>query len=993
MKNFLCWDPNDVPKIINPDVDAIPDHIFRAIHTNFPVPIRQDRNSLPEFLELNKFKERLLAPTDTSLVPVIGQSGTGKSHLIRWLKLRIPSNATREVVFVPKAQTNLRDIVKSLISRLDLADQEHYLKTLESSGDQLRNAKAQRTAILNNLQLAIVNKTGDSLASLPSAERDYHAEGLSAIFSDPHLKNESFLRDGTFAADIAEHVFEKPARYMPTEKRREFRQSDLPLQINDLKSAARNTREYLQFLLGNEVQLGQAVAFVNLHLDWAIGQCLNFTGDQLIELMLDIRRTLARDRKSLVLLIEDFARLQGVDRALLQSILEQRKTDLCLLQTAFACTRGFYDTIADTVRTRLSFTVDMDLTLGNEEQHISMPKLITRYMNALRLGPAELLQTPGSDEESGEAGQFLVRNKCMDCEHRDYCHTNFGHEQGFGFYPFTSRAIDVLKKRAQEQAKPDPLSLRYFQNKVLRPITEYGASLREGEFPPFALLKPLGGVGSFPNVERQKLEQADPANWRRRLTLLLLWNNQLEAANLERTVQEAFGLSWIESFPSVEAFGPVPEPATSERPPRENPDVANIARWLNGEEKLPQHLAQSMRTIIHAAIREYIDWDNIGLIPGDLFGVGKPFPIAGIYFEKQSTQPSPSLIQLKIPGNWESREERALVEEALHVVLAVKSPGTSPGNQTLERRVAWAECLTQWAQMVTAKIQAAVSTSNNLVPSVIACKIRLIESLLADANSPRKSIQDLWARAVTYKPEPQEFLSGELTKLFDKVQGKDALLSDLIAGGLSVSKGGQKGRYLDATIAIKDIKQFKKANFTLEPLQLNAAESKYQPIEILIKLNNELAEELMPAFKREIKLRKEAASDLNAAFGAGVKKDAVTAACRTLANSAGRLGIDGVDEFRRLVVRFEESHDDGLISMLPSLNVNATASLSDVAPRISDDLEACKALAKGCGAFLKRVEAEVNGLLNMKEPVNLAAVLKDTRQVLNDIESAIKPLA
>ncbi len=992
MKNFLCWDPNDVREIINPDVDAIPDHIFKAIHTDFVVPAREDRNSPPEFLELNKFKQRFLAPTDTSLVPVIGQSGTGKSHLIRWLKLMIPSSTSREVLFVPKAQTNLRDIVKSLIDRLDPADQEPYLKALVNSGDQLRNVQAQRTAVLNNLQLAIVNKAGENLGSLPSAERDYHAEGLSAVFSDPYLKNESFLQDGAFAADIAEHVFEKPSRYVPTEKRREFRREDLPLQINDMKAAARDTREYLLFLLGNDVQHGQAVAFVNLHLDWAIGQCLNFTGDQLIKLMLDIRRTLARKGKSLVLLIEDFARLQGVDRALLQSILEQKKSNLCLLQTAFACTRGFYDTIADTVRTRLSFTVDMDLTLDNNEQPISMARLVSRYMNALRLGPAELLQTTGPNDGSGTVGQFLVGNKCEDCEHRDYCHTNFGHEQGFGLYPFTAKAIDVLKDRAQEQAKPDPLTLRYFQNKVLRPITEHGKLLREGQFPPDALLMQLGGLGSFPNVERQKLEQADPENWRRRLTSLLLWENNSEASNLKKGVQEAFGLDWIKSFPSPEDPSPGPEAGPDNQPP-ENPDIAIIATWLNGESPLPQHLAQPMREAIHAAIREHIDWDNIGLIPSDLFGAGKPFPVGGIYFEKQSTQPSASLIQLKIPENWENREERALVEEALHVVLAAKARGAPSENLTFERRVAWAECLSQWAQTVTTKIHTVVSASNKLVPSVIACKIRLIESLLSDTNSPRKSIQDLWTRAVTYEEESQEFLNGDLTKLFAKVQGKDALLVDLIVGGLSVSKGGQKGRYFDAVAAIEDIKQFKKARFPLEPILLNAAEIKYHPIEILVKLNNELAEQLVPAVKREIELRKEAGFEFNASFGTGTKKAEITAACRTLADSAGRLGIDGADEFRRLVVRFEESHDDELISLLPSLNANANTSLSDVAPRILDDLAACDALAKGCDTFLGRVEAELSGRLDMEQSNNsLAATLKDTRYVLKDIESAITPL-
>src|SRR5688572_11555098 len=118
MENFACWNPEEAIDIINPDVDAQPDYIFRAIHTSFPIQIRTVNSLDPVIVSMEKLLERFLAPRDIALVPIIGQSGTGKSHLVRWMNLKLAESRDSEIIFVPKAQTNLRDIVKTLIARL-----------------------------------------------------------------------------------------------------------------------------------------------------------------------------------------------------------------------------------------------------------------------------------------------------------------------------------------------------------------------------------------------------------------------------------------------------------------------------------------------------------------------------------------------------------------------------------------------------------------------------------------------------------------------------------------------------------------------------------------------------------------------------------------------------------------------------------------------------------------------------------------------------------
>ena len=44
-------------------------------------------------------------PAAILLMPVIGQSGTGKSHLVRWIKEKTPSTDKREVIYLPQDPT------------------------------------------------------------------------------------------------------------------------------------------------------------------------------------------------------------------------------------------------------------------------------------------------------------------------------------------------------------------------------------------------------------------------------------------------------------------------------------------------------------------------------------------------------------------------------------------------------------------------------------------------------------------------------------------------------------------------------------------------------------------------------------------------------------------------------------------------------------------------------------------------------------------------
>ncbi|MBO0518234.1 ATP-binding protein, partial [Streptomyces beijiangensis] len=58
----------------------------------------------------------LKSDTGALLVPIVGDSGTGKSHLVRWVGETLPDSAKRKVIYLEKAKTSLRAVIDALLA-------------------------------------------------------------------------------------------------------------------------------------------------------------------------------------------------------------------------------------------------------------------------------------------------------------------------------------------------------------------------------------------------------------------------------------------------------------------------------------------------------------------------------------------------------------------------------------------------------------------------------------------------------------------------------------------------------------------------------------------------------------------------------------------------------------------------------------------------------------------------------------------------------------
>ena len=990
MKRFLCWQPEGAFALINPDADALADHAFRAVHTDLPVRMLKGATRAVQVVSPAVLLEEFLRPKDHVLVPVIGESGTGKSHLIRWFHLKLGAAArTREVIYVPKAQTNLRDIVRSLVSRLPLADQEPYLNALAVAGGAALTREAQRTAVLNQLHLALVNDRGGTDPKFDRELETYALSGLRALFIDPYLRK-SLLADHAFAAELASHVFERPERYEPKEGRREFEVQDFPLEVRELRKAAHETQEFLGWLLDAPAPQRQLVVdLINRHLDWAIANCLNMTGDRVIELMLNLRQHMFKQGRELVLLIEDFARLQGLDRALLQSIIEQR-SDLCVLRTAFASTVGFFNSVVETVRTRVTYTVDMDAP--TQDGHVKLDGFVARYLNAVRWGESVLLEQ-WADVQSG-AVDFDVPSKCTGCQQREECHRTFGAVEGMGLYPLTAQAIQTMAERADPKYV-ERFNPREFQKNALRPLALAGNSLPAGQFPPAALLDGLGGK-TLGIVAQEHLRREDPVHWLRRLALLELWGGGGEVRNLAPALHKAFDLPPLANVATSGELTLQPPPSQRESVPTlpaEDDRLRELEVWSEKSAPLSGRTATNLRPLVFDALEKYIDWDDWGLARAAFFGsrsTGRSsvFRPGDISFQHQATTPSAGRYSLMIPANWQDEVERARVALALQGLLQAKSIGSWAFPDGLEKLACLTECLRDWSQDLLRQFRKSGTEDSGQDLAATAFELRATLQILLNPTLTARSNQEIVAAGLAQaSTSPVDFAAPELAALVADLAKHQQDLLDKIGSRYSAQKGGEPGKLMDTGRLLPIAKSLRARHLLPAPRAANA-KGRNDPSEPLVSLAQKWTELAPAAFAKESALRQGARRQLEESFGERLTRESVSQFLQRLSVAAGSIQVQGVQDLQNPRGRFENLPFDDFVRTVRDIDPE-TLDARELRSGFGQAVSTFAELIRLAGDLLSRTEAELNARLQREgvDPQSKQTLVTQLRDDLDKLNT------
>ena len=116
----VCWDASKIKKVVHTDAEAAPDSVFLAIHTDPELNVSGSGISSSTMKPAEFLHDYFLADNQENEVMTVvkGESGSGKSHLIQWMRLNIPKSNDTHVITIPKSKTNLKSILELLIKEL-----------------------------------------------------------------------------------------------------------------------------------------------------------------------------------------------------------------------------------------------------------------------------------------------------------------------------------------------------------------------------------------------------------------------------------------------------------------------------------------------------------------------------------------------------------------------------------------------------------------------------------------------------------------------------------------------------------------------------------------------------------------------------------------------------------------------------------------------------------------------------------------------------------
>ncbi|MFD3813545.1 protein DpdH [Streptomyces rubiginosohelvolus] len=637
-RGTLCWDPAVAASTINTEAVSPSRAVFLATHA--PLRIKRARildgkaiaiegDPIGERAVLTEFMA-LRADSGALLMPVVGDSGSGKSHLVRWVREELAvmqeGANSREVIYLEKSKTSLKAVVSTLIAKADSTELAQLKDDINRFTEGIDEESLARR-ILNELSEAL-EATPPQSESRPLARMLVGPGKLAAVLLDPHVRAE-LLAPGNFVPELAHQLIHN-RRDGQADRPEGFSVGDLPLDIRDIQSASGMAQRLLGTISTRGDLQGIAVDLLNKHLEAAIKSAANLGAGRLLDAMTQVREEYHRQGKEIVLLIEDFALIQGVQRDLLDAVVEAAhrdgKTALAPIRTLMAVTTGYFQSLDETALTRIQagtgYVYHLDVPFSPEETgRTEIASFVGRYLNAGRVGRDELERARNSE----------VPNKCLSCSFRTECHAAFGAtDEGFGLYPFNESSLVRAVHSTADQHKPWSFNPRAVLGSVVRPVlVEHARALRQGEFPDPAFRQRFRPTKLDRPVSRDVLgyvAEHDPASAERRNLVLEFWGDAPEhATDLHPAILKAFSLEPLGGETDRRRPSAAPgSKLTNDSAPKLNAGASNrsdalpgelqrmletVDDWVTLEGGLDTSTANRIRTVVSAAVMQRYQWN------------------------------------------------------------------------------------------------------------------------------------------------------------------------------------------------------------------------------------------------------------------------------------------------------------------------------------------------------------------------------------------------
>lgn len=652
-----CWTEDRAKAVLRSVALANDEADFLAVHQ----PIRNFQVSTTTGRSIEASDAALLADLSDpeiryAFCVVEGEPGAGKSHLIRWLDVKW--NARDLVMLIERADGSLIGTLRQLREQLGDAYGhlfENLAQSVEASFDgRVKLFHANLAASLSKGFFEFPMDDEDWCGTWELERLFGHqavqekwggpARILKVMSGDGGQRNSASARFNLYdIADLAraqlavEGLPPKAMMLMRALKKECDRIA--PAMAGNVPAADLETDDALEI-----PQARRLLKALNDRRNFAVQNILGISADGLREMFLKLRKQLLKNRRRLVLLLEDVTCWEGIDGQLIDSLVVDAKTrdDVCDMISVVGMTPLYLKGIQGNYSGRITHVLRLgrERPAGGFQETIQLATkeaqaaFASRYLRAVRIDRSEL-----EDWYKAGANPETVPNKCETCVGRETCFAAFGASDGIGLFPFNRHAITNMFEKLEDPDVTQSLQTpRGMIQGVLSPVLLYPSRLDAGEFPPPEIedsrwmpkrwLQPSGFLRQV--IEAAESDSARRAQLRR---LMMLWSDGASDIHVEVTadgmrsvsgvaegVFRAFRLPWVgEGFgvrePPPLPVGPTP-PVTPPSPkPPEKPKGPPVVRPPTGPKVSRGGLGalweQAQRWRDEGAISDTTDWGTL----------------------------------------------------------------------------------------------------------------------------------------------------------------------------------------------------------------------------------------------------------------------------------------------------------------------------------------------------------------------------------------------
>ncbi|MBQ1076744.1 ATP-binding protein [Micromonospora sp. C31] len=627
MKGFRCWTNRDVRQTVYSDIGALPsnaDAVFLAAHTptvvSHPKGEQLPDDGSDERQVLRALQAHIGDPDRNTLIAVTGESGAGKSHVVRWVNAHLNPDPRYHVLYVPRAVQTIRELLRAIVAGLPGGGGQDLMKRIDAAVGKTTPAELQdrlleemRLALTWTLELSAGSSDEDPDKQSAREERNNllgepdengkRRDGLADLLALPQV-NRVLLRPDGLLDNVMQSIFAQTSRR--DEQQERFEDADLPLRAPGVRrELGRNGNLRV---LWNQITLDPEPALRLL--DEALRKALprtiglhDHTGETLSLLFQRSRQALRQQGRELVLLFEDLAQFGLVDGELYDQFVIQPGADMAPLRVLFAVTEHRYKDFPETVQTRITHQFKVD-TFPLEDRDA----FVARYLNLVRLGRRNV---EAAWSEAGSSGtEDWVPNACdtreegLPCQFRSQCHAGFDTTDvpglgSVGLYPYNNIAL----RRSLEARGSDATPRQILDVCVSEALVEAEPQIARGTYPHERVRERF----DF-KVQRGKetlLTDRAGTEAERLYRALVIWGDE---EPLPSAVLDAFGFD--RSAARQQKVVPTVPPKQREKPAQVQPNpLSDLFQWQNGV-RLPDSQVDLYRGILLRLVSSRLDLDQ-----------------------------------------------------------------------------------------------------------------------------------------------------------------------------------------------------------------------------------------------------------------------------------------------------------------------------------------------------------------------------------------------